>query len=107
MGFELVFVVLYIVETRGRTLEDTAALFDGEDKPDSPVQMDKNVATDGSVIDLRRMSTLDGEEDINYIYSGKASTFNSTYDLQRPEVVLDKEQIGYVRGGGRLFSFGE
>lgn len=27
---ELAFVVTYIVETRGRTLEETAALFDGE-----------------------------------------------------------------------------
>lgn len=106
MGFELVFVVLYIVETRGRTLEETAALFDGEDKLDGPVQMGKNVAEDASVIDLRRISTLDGE-DSDYVYSGKASAFNSTYDLQRPELVLDKEQIGYVKGGGRLFSFGE
>jgi len=107
LGFELLFVVLYIVETRGRTLEETAALFDGEDKLDCPVQMGKNVAADDSVIDLRRISTLDCEEDSDYVYSGKASAFNSTYDLRRPELVLDKEQIGYVKGGGRLYSFGE
>jgi len=30
--FELVFVILCVVETKGRTLEETAAVFDGEDK---------------------------------------------------------------------------
>jgi hypothetical protein len=106
LGFELVFVVLFIVETRGRTLEETAALFDGENKLDGPVQMGKNAAANDTVIDLRRISTLDGGEDTDYTYSGKASAFNSTYDLRRPELVLDKEQIGYIKGG-RLFSFGE
>jgi MFS family permease len=30
--FELVFVLLFIVETKGRTLEETSAMFDGEDQ---------------------------------------------------------------------------
>jgi len=30
--FELVFVILFVVETKGRTLEETAAIFDGEEK---------------------------------------------------------------------------
>ncbi|KAF8503220.1 hexose transporter [Hysterangium stoloniferum] len=30
--FELIFVSLFVVETKGRTLEETAAIFDGEDK---------------------------------------------------------------------------
>ncbi len=30
LAFELVFIYLYLVETKGRTLEQTAALFDGE-----------------------------------------------------------------------------
>ena len=29
--FELVFLYLYVIETKGRTLEETAALFDGVD----------------------------------------------------------------------------
>ncbi|KAI0001426.1 general substrate transporter, partial [Russula compacta] len=35
LGFELFFVIIFIVETRGRTLEETAALFDGEDEPET------------------------------------------------------------------------
>lgn len=31
VGFEVVFLWLYVVETKNRTLEETAALFDGED----------------------------------------------------------------------------
>ncbi|KAI0091287.1 general substrate transporter [Irpex rosettiformis] len=42
---ELVFVVTNIVETRGRTLEETAALFDGEQPPQDLVQMGGEAAT--------------------------------------------------------------
>ncbi len=42
---ELVFVVTCIVETRGRTLEETAALFDGEQPPRDLVQMGGHAAT--------------------------------------------------------------
>ncbi|TFK94102.1 general substrate transporter [Polyporus arcularius HHB13444] len=35
---ELVFVVTYVIETKGRTLEETAALFDGEQQPQVLVQ---------------------------------------------------------------------
>jgi len=30
--FELVFIIFFIVETKGRTLEETAALFDGDEQ---------------------------------------------------------------------------
>lgn len=42
---ELVFIVTYIVETRGRTLEETAALFDGELPPQDLAQMGGEAAT--------------------------------------------------------------
>jgi hypothetical protein len=106
LGFELVFVVLYIVETRGRTLEETAALFDSEDKLNGPGQVGKNAATHDTAMNLRRVSTLDSEV-TNYVYSGSASTLGSPDYLRRPELVLDKEQAGYAKGGGRLFSFAE
>ncbi|KAJ3547540.1 hypothetical protein NM688_g5395 [Phlebia brevispora] len=42
---ELVFVIAYIVETKGRTLEETAALFDGERPPRDLVQRGGEAAT--------------------------------------------------------------
>jgi hypothetical protein len=42
---ELVFVVTNIVETRGRTLEETAALFDGEESPQDLMQRGGEAAT--------------------------------------------------------------
>lgn len=42
---ELVFVVAFIVETRGRTLEETAALFDGEQQPQDLIDMGGEAAT--------------------------------------------------------------
>lgn len=95
------------METRGRTLEETAALFDSEeDKLDDLGQIGKNAAADDSVVNIRRMPTLDGE-DTDYIYSGMARTLGPSYYPRRPELVLDKEQIGHVKGGGRLIPFAE
>ena len=34
LAFELVFIMRYLIETKGRTLEETAALFDGESMPE-------------------------------------------------------------------------
>jgi hypothetical protein len=102
LGLELVFVVLFVVETRGRTLEETAALFDGEDKLDDLVQISK----EDRIIDIRRPSTLDGEEDIDYNYPGKDSGLD-VYGIERPALVLDKDRLGYARGRGRVFSFTE
>ncbi|KAI0671714.1 general substrate transporter [Trametes maxima] len=42
---ELVFVVVYIIETKGRTLEETAALFDGEQRPHALMQTGGQAAT--------------------------------------------------------------
>ncbi|EJF64973.1 general substrate transporter [Dichomitus squalens] len=42
---ELVFVVCYVVETKGRTLEETAALFDGEQQPQVLMQQGGEAAT--------------------------------------------------------------
>ena len=42
---ELVFIVTCIVETRGRTLEETAALFDGEHQPQDLVHTGGEAAT--------------------------------------------------------------
>lgn len=92
----MVFVVLFIVETRGQTLEETAALFDGENKLDGLIQTGK----DTTVMSPLRMSTLDGENDIGYIYPGISGALDSYDGLRRPELVLDKDQIGYARSRG-------
>ncbi|KAI0058199.1 general substrate transporter [Artomyces pyxidatus] len=45
LGFELIFILTFIVETRGRTLEETAVLFDGEEKPADLAAMGGDAAT--------------------------------------------------------------
>jgi hypothetical protein len=97
----LVFVVLFIVETRGRTLEETAALFDDEGKPESLAQREP------AVIAIRPMSTPDVEPDDDdddddndnddFLYSGKAPGLES-YELRRPQVVLERDRVGHRRG---------
>ncbi|OBZ72089.1 Lactose permease [Grifola frondosa] len=42
---ELVFTVTYVIETKGRTLEETAALFDGEQQPHEIMQTGGQAAT--------------------------------------------------------------
>ncbi|KAJ7931532.1 general substrate transporter [Mycena leptocephala] len=42
---ELLFICFYVVETRGRTLEETAILFDGEDRRDDLAHMGGEAAT--------------------------------------------------------------
>ncbi|KAG6820962.1 hypothetical protein H0H93_009198 [Arthromyces matolae] len=54
--FELVFVVIFVIETKGRTLEETAVLFDGEEPTQDLLAMGGEAATmtmesRGAVID--------------------------------------------------------
>ncbi|PPQ98744.1 lactose permease [Panaeolus cyanescens] len=43
--FELLFIIFFIVETKGRTLEETAALFDGDEQPHDLVAMGGEAAS--------------------------------------------------------------
>ncbi|RDB26139.1 Lactose permease [Hypsizygus marmoreus] len=54
---ELVFVVTFIVETRGRTLEETAALFDGDQPPQDLLAMGGEAAT--MTMEARNIAELD------------------------------------------------
>ncbi|KAH7921039.1 general substrate transporter [Leucogyrophana mollusca] len=45
LALELLFVMVYIIETRGRTLEETAALFDGDKAPQDLVERGGEAAT--------------------------------------------------------------
>jgi hypothetical protein len=96
----LVFVVLFIVETRGRTVEETAALFDGADKTDSLAQMSR----EGAVIAIRRLSMSDDDDDDDFFYPGKIRELES-YQLRRPQLILARDQLGHTRGGDEMFSF--
>ena len=108
MGFELAFVVMFIVETRGRTLEETAALFDGEDEPDTLAQM----SIEAAVISIRRRSVLGDEQDDDFIYSGYSEYSGmvhppGSYELRRPQLVLERDRWGHTKGRGGMFSLKE
>jgi hypothetical protein len=98
----LVFVVLFIVETRGRTQEETAALFDGEDKSEHPAQMSREAA----VMAIGHMSTSDDEQadDDEFFYNGKVPRLES-YELRRPQLVLERDRVGYTKGNIVVLSF--
>jgi len=105
----LVFVVLFIVETRGRTLEETSALFDGERKPEPLDQREP------AVIAIRRMSTPDVEQadddddddndDNDVLYSEKSPGLES-YELRAPQLVLERDRVGHTKGN-IILSFDE
>lgn len=91
------------METRGRTLEATAALFDGEDKPEPPAQMSRETA----VIAIRRLSTSDDgqdDDDDEFLYPGKVRGLES-YELRRPQLVLEKDRVGHTKGKVVVLSF--
>lgn len=92
------------METRGRTLEETAAVFDGEGKPEPLDRMSREAA----VIVIGRMSTSDDLEedynDDNFVYPGKVSGLES-YELRRPQLVLERDRVGHKRGKVVVLSF--
>jgi len=96
------------VETRGRTLEETAALFDGEDKPEPSAQMSREAA----VMAIRRISTSndeqddddDDDDDDDFVYPGKVRGLES-YELQRPQLVLKRDRVGHTNGKAVVLSF--
>lgn len=110
LGFELFFVIIFIVETRGRTLEETAALFDGEYEPETLA----HIAKANAVVSLRRVSRLTPVEDYDdddYIYSANPRTVES-YGLRRPQFVFERDRVGLGHTRSRLsrggaFSFVE
>jgi hypothetical protein len=54
---ELIFILSFVVETKGRTLEETAALFDGEEQEDDLRGMGQEAATVS--MNRSRLATLD------------------------------------------------
>jgi hypothetical protein len=84
------------VETRGRTLEETAAFFDGANKPDALARMSR----DAPVMYIRRLSTSDSDDDD----VGKVSALES-YELKRPQLVLERDRLGHTKGRDMIYPF--
>ena len=85
--FELVFIIVFIVETRGRTLEEIAVLFDGEESPENLAQVG------GDVIVIR--DTILGDNQSEDDFYPRKSRKIEAYQLQRPHVALKKDDVGY------------
>ena len=91
------------METRGRTLEETAALFDGEDKPEALAQMNR----ESVVMAIGGLSTSDGEQaddGDDFLYPGKVRRYES-YELRRPQLVLERDRVGHTKGNVVVLSF--
>jgi len=56
------------------------------------------------VIPIRRQ--YDEEDDDDFIYSGKIRSLES-YELQRPQLVLERDRLGHTKGRGVIPSFDE
>jgi hypothetical protein len=93
------------VETRGRTLEETAALFDGADKPDALARMARlaRLSREAPVMYIRRLSASDDESDGDI---EKVRALES-YELRRPQVVLERDRLGHTKGRDMIYPFGE
>ncbi|KAI0078841.1 general substrate transporter [Panus rudis PR-1116 ss-1] len=97
---ELVFVVTFIVETRGRTLEETAALFDGEQQPQDLVQMGGEAAT------FNMVRTRDSLRDLGLesIVREKEPPSRDLMELRSP---YGEPSSPSYRGGERRYSSGD
>lgn len=98
LGFELVFVILFTVETRGKTPEEIAVLFDGKRKPDyipQPVYNNFAIPMDSSPTP----SSIEHGEDPTCTCKERAA---ETYELEKPLRVVDKDRLGHgkARVGG-------
>ncbi|KAF9457782.1 general substrate transporter [Collybia nuda] len=63
--FELGFIIAFVVETKGRTLEETSVLFDGEQQPDDLMIMGGEAAAmtaSSTFVDLDQKYSSTGEE---------------------------------------------
>jgi hypothetical protein len=107
---ELAFVIRYIVETRGRTLEETAALFDGEQPTADLVQMGGEAATTGMGRTLEQrsvphdMEAEDKEQPTHAEYLGvqeMSVAGSSAESVQTPtEEWKDHRRLYWIDEGG-------
>jgi len=99
LAFELLFVMLLAVETRGKTPEEIAVIFDGERKPDDL----PHVVYDTTAISMSDYSIPSVEQDESFTCTCKAGAAEVySYRLKRPHRVVDKDQLGYSRARVRV-----
>ncbi|KAI9455989.1 general substrate transporter [Russula earlei] len=103
LGFELVFVIVFVVETRGRTLEETAALFDGEER--RGFQARAQTRRTPAVKSFRYLATFNGEQGGNALYPAKMGSLDYREFIQRPEVILGRDRLGHTQGRGVQFDY--
>ncbi|KIM39830.1 hypothetical protein M413DRAFT_184713 [Hebeloma cylindrosporum] len=82
--FELVFVIFFLVETKGRTLEETAALFDGEERHHDLVALGGEAAS--TTMGMSRNITLPESDSAQREMDDKKDNY---YELKRRKVDLD------------------
>ncbi|KAF9267757.1 general substrate transporter [Marasmius fiardii PR-910] len=89
---ELVFVVTYIVETKGRTLEETAALFDGEQPQVDLANMGGEAATmsmtmsranAGVTVTVERHESSHSDDELASLPEKKYRDHNYYYELEK------------------------
>lgn len=104
---ELVFVVTYIVETRGRTLEETAALFDGEQSPQDLAQMGGEAATMtmGRMTGMQERPSKEKDRPVerDFLEMHDVSIHGSSTDEISAEMMIEAMD---VRNNRRLYRIG-
>jgi hypothetical protein len=91
--FELVFVMLFIVETRGKSPEEIAILFDGEWKPDHLPQLVYN----NTAIHMDNSPT----REIFFTGACKERAAEA-WELKMPHRVVSKDRLGHDKGRVRV-----
>jgi len=97
LAFELVFVMLFTVETRGKTPEEIAVFFDGERKPNNLPR---------AVYDITAISLVDSsipnvDQDESFSCTCQAGA-PEVYELKKPQRVVNRDQLGRGRGRVRI-----
>ncbi|KAF9052411.1 general substrate transporter [Hymenopellis radicata] len=93
---ELVFVVTFIVETKGRTLEETAAIFDGEQQEQDIAHMGGEAATMtmSRAVALEDRVPTDSDESHRWSQDKESETYHPIRPRQTPEVSFHSRDIG-------------
>jgi len=90
--FELVFVMLFTVETRGKSPEEIAVFFDGERRPNYLPQL----AYNNTATSMDNTPTASVEQSEDFICTCKERA-DEVYELKKPHRVVDKDRHGRGR----------